>query len=176
MDVDTDLFGLSVSAGPDGMYEIDKATLERLNVVNNGRTRPVWTIESGDGRLYLKGQRITEESGINKFIIACDNRRTILFAVFDTLRRESELMKMPAHSLLIDDQPYPVNAELKQTQNGLFNVAYKLSPQEISALRRAETVGVAVRFTHQSPLFLGFEGMRVGDGRQKLIGMLNQCK
>jgi hypothetical protein len=176
MGVDTDLFGLSVSAGPDGMFEIDKPTLERMNVVNNGRTRPVWSIESADGKLYLKGERTSEESGINKFIILCDSQRTVLLAIFDALRRESEVMKMPAHSLLIDDQVYPISAISKEVKNGLFNVTYNLSAQEISALRRAASVGVALRFTYQAPVFLGFEGMRVGDGKQKLIGILNQCK
>lgn len=175
MDVDPELFGLSVSAGPNGMFEIDKPTLERLNVVNNGRTRPIWSIQSAAGKLYLKGERITEESGINKFIIYCDNRKTMLLAIFDTLRRDSELMEMSAHSLLIDDQVYPINAVSKQIQNGLFNVEYKLSTREISALRRAENVGVSIRFSYQAPVFFGFQGMRVGDGRQKLIGTLNQC-
>jgi hypothetical protein len=176
MDVDADLFGLSTSAAPAEMNEIDRATLERLNVVNNGRTRSVWTIESTDGQLYLKGQRTTEESGINKFILYCDNHRTVLLAIFDALRRNDELMKMPAHSILIDGQVYPVNASSKQIQNGLFNVTYNLSPREISALRRAESVGVALRFSYEAPVFLGFEGMLVADGKQKLIGILNQCR
>jgi hypothetical protein len=175
MDVDPELFGLSVSAGPDGMFEIDKPTLERLNVVNNGRTRPIWSIQGAAGNLYLKGERITEESGINKFIIYCNNRQTILHAIFETLGRDSELMDMSAHSLLIDNQVYPLNAVSKQIQNGFFNVEYKLSMKEISALRRAENVGVSIRFSSEAPIFFGFEGMPVGDGRQKLIGMLNQC-
>jgi hypothetical protein len=176
MDVDTDLFGLSASAVPAGINEIDKPTLERLNVVNNGRTRPVWTIESADGRLYLKGQRVTAESGINKFIVYCEAQRTYLLAIFDTLRRDDELMKMPAHSLLIDGEAYPVTASSKRIQNGLFNVIFNLSSRERSALRKAENVGVAVQLTYQAPVFLGFDRMPVTDGRQKLLGILDQCE
>jgi hypothetical protein len=176
MDVDTELFGLSVSASPATMNEIDKATLERLNVVSNGRTRPVWTIESTDGQLYLKGQRITEESGVNKFILYCEGQRTKLLVIFDALRRDNELMNMAAHSLLIDDQVYPVDASSKRIQNGLYNGAYDLSSKEILALRKAERVGLALQFTYEAPVFFGFQGMPVADGRQKLIGILNQCK
>jgi hypothetical protein len=176
MDIDTDLFGLSASAGPAGMNEIDKPTLERLNVVNNGRTRPVWTIESNDGHLYLKGQRITEESGTNKFIVYCDGQQLKLLAIFDALRRETELMNMTAHSLLIDGEPHPVKAMSKRIQNGSFNVVLGLSRQEILALRKAESVGVAVQFLHGAPIFFGYDGMRIADGREKLAGIVNQCK
>jgi hypothetical protein len=176
MDVDTELFGLSVSASPAAMNEIDRATLERLNVVNNGRTRPVWTIESADGRLYLKGQRMTNESGINKFILYCMNQRATLLVIFDALHRDNELMNMPAHSLLIDDKVYPINASSKEIRNGLFNGAYNLSPREILALRKAQRVGLALRFTYEAPVFLGFQDMPVAEGREKLVGILNQCK
>ncbi|MEY9120761.1 hypothetical protein [Bradyrhizobium yuanmingense] len=175
MDVDPDLFTLSAAASANGMHEIDKATLERLNVVNNGRTRPVWTIESTDGQLYLKGQRTTAESGINKFILYCEGRRAVLLAIFDALRRDTELMNMAAHSLLIDSQVYPMSADSKRIQNGLFNVVYKLSQKEIVALRKGENVGVAVQAAYDAPIFLGFEGMSIGSGKPKLIGMLNQC-
>ena len=175
MDVDPDLFTLSAAASPDGMQEIDKATLERLNVVNNGRTRPVWTIESTDGQLYLKGQRTTEESGINKFILYCEKRRAFLIAIFDALRRDTELMNMAAHSLLIDGQAYRLSPKSKRIQNGLFNVTYPLSQKETAALRKGENVGVAIQVSYGAPIFLGFEGMSIGSGRPKLVGILDQC-
>ncbi|ULK98320.1 hypothetical protein [Bradyrhizobium sp. I71] len=175
MDVDPDLFTLGTAASPDGMHEIDKATLERLNVVNNGRTRPVWTIESTDRQLYLKGERTTEESGINKFILYCEKRRTVLLAIFDALRRDTELKNMAAHSLLIDGQVYPLRPDTKRIQNGLFNVVYSLSQREIGVLRKGETVGVAIQASHEAPVFFGFEGMSIGSGKPKLIGILNQC-
>ncbi|PSO14814.1 hypothetical protein [Bradyrhizobium sp. MOS003] len=175
MDVDPDLFTLSAAASPDGMQEVDKVTLERLNVVNNGRTRPVWTIESTDGQLYLKGQLTTEESGINKFILYCEKRRAFLLAIFDTLRRDTELMNMAAHSLLIDGQVYRLRPDSKRIQNGLFKVTYTLSQKEIVALRKGENVGVAIQVSYEAPIFLGFEGMSIGSGRPKLVGMLDQC-
>jgi len=175
MDVDPDLFTLGAAASPDDMHEIDKATLERLNVVNNGRTRPVWTVESADGQLYVKGERITAESGINKFILYCEKRRAALLAIFDALRRDTELMNMAAHSLLVDGQVYPLRPVNKRIQNGLFNVVYSLSQKEIVALRKGETVGVAIQASHEAPIFFGFEGMSIGSGKPKLTGILNQC-
>jgi hypothetical protein len=177
MDVDTELFVLSVSASPSGMNEIDTQTLERLNVVNNGRTRPVWTIESAEGQLYLKGERITEVSGINKFMLLCNRDRTMqLYVIFDALRRDNELMTMSAPSLLIDDQVYRINAVSRSIRNGWFNGIYSLTIREIQALRKAEHVGVALQFTYDAPVFLGFQEMPIVDGRQKLLGFVNQCQ
>ena len=62
MDVDPALFSSSVIAGPSEMNELDRETLQKLNVVNNGRTRPSWTIESVEGNLYFKGERLNQES------------------------------------------------------------------------------------------------------------------
>ena len=85
-------------------------------------------------------------------------------------------MIMSAHSLLIDDQVYPIRALSKRIQNGFFNGEYQLSAGEILALRKADRVGVTLRFTNDAPVFFGFEGMPVADGRQKLLGILNQCE
>ena len=176
MDVDTELFSLSVSAAPKGINEIDTQTLERLNAVNGGRTRPVWTIESTEGQLYFKGERMTAESGINKFMLFCsEGRKVMLYAIFDALRRDDELMLFPAHSLLVDDQEFRINVESKSIRNGWYNGIYGLSLREIQALRNANQVGVSLRFAYDAPVFFGFQGMPLADGRQKLLGLLNQC-
>lgn len=176
MDVDTALFKLSVLAAPAGMNEIDLRNLERLNVVNNGRTRPKWTLESAEEHLYLKGERLSDESGINKFMLMCVQREPILYVIFDALRRDKELMRMSAHSLLINDDVYRITVESREVRNGWFNGTYRLSSKEIEALRKAERVGVTIQFAYGAPVFLGFQEMPVADGRQKLLGFLNQCK
>ncbi|MGC0396321.1 hypothetical protein ACVMFA_003568 [Bradyrhizobium liaoningense] len=84
-------------------------------------------------------------------------------------------MNMAAHSLLIDGRVYPVSPDSKRIQNGLFNVAYSLSQKEIFALRKGENVGVAIQAAYEAPIFFGFDGMSIGSGKPKLIGILNQC-
>jgi hypothetical protein len=176
MDVDTELFSLSVSAGPSGMNEIDAQTLGRLNVVNNGMTRPVWSIESV-GQLYFKGERTTAVSGINKFILLCsEDRKLGLYAIFDALGRDDEMMKMSAPSLHINHQVYRLDVMNKMIKNGWFNGIYKLTNREIQALRSAQRVGVTIQFSYDAPVFFGFDDMPVADGKQKLLGFINQCR
>ena len=106
----------------------------------------------------------------------CGGGRTALYVIFDALNRDSELMRMPAHSLLIDGQVYRINAESKSIRNEWFNGMYNLSVREIQALRKAERVGVVLRFNYDAPVFLGFDDMPIADGRQKLLGFMNQCR
>ncbi|MDA9512077.1 hypothetical protein XI04_03185 [Bradyrhizobium sp. CCBAU 11430] len=118
MDVDVELFKLSSAAAPSDMNELDRVTLERLNVVNNGVTRPVWTVESAQGKLYLKGERSTAVAGVNKFMILCDAGGPLLYTIFDPVGRDEEVMAMSAHSLMIDGKPYPIKAVSKEIKNG----------------------------------------------------------
>jgi hypothetical protein len=176
MDADVELFKLSSAAAPSDMNEPDRATLERLNVINNGFSRPVWTIESAQGKLYLKGERSTTLSGINKFMILCDDGGPLLYTIFDPLGRDKEVMAMPVHSLMLDGRVYPVEALSKEMKNGWFNSIYRLTNREVGALRSANHVGVAVRFTHEAGVFLGFDHMPISGGRDKLLGILNNCR
>lgn len=176
MDADTELFNLSTAAASSNMNELDRATLERLNVINNGFSRPVWTIESTQGKLYLKGERTTALSGVNKFMILCEDTHPVLYTIFDPVGRDKELMAMPAHSLMIDGKVYPVTAVSKELKNGWFNSVYNLSSREANALRSANYVGIAVRFTYEAGVFLGFDQMPISGGRDKLLGILNNCR
>lgn len=176
MGINPSLFSLAVLADSAAIHQLDRRTLEYLDVVNNGVTRPVWSIESLDGKLYLKGERDTDVSGINKFILFCQNQKTLLIAIFDALQRDEELLMAPVHSVLVDGRIYTIHPRSTSIRNGWFNGLYELSAREINALRTARHVGIALRFTQQAPIFLGFEGMPIGDGAQKLVAFLNQCR
>ena len=40
----------------------------------------------------------------------------------------------------------------------------------------AQRIGVALQFNYDAPVFLGFDGMPIADGRDKLLGFMNQCR
>ncbi len=176
MGANIDLFRLSTSAAASGMKELDKKTLERLNVVNNGATTPVWTIESLQGRLYAKGERVTDISGINKFMVLCENRKVTLYAVFDAVGRGDEMMKMPVHDLMINGKPMPLRLQNREIVNGWINLFYDLNPSQIKSILRADWVGVTLRYSREAGVFLGFDGMSFAEGREKVNGVINNCR
>jgi hypothetical protein len=177
MDVDPALFSEMTKAGRDEVNVIPRSKLEALNVINNGQGKTKWTIESvGDG-LYLKGERNTS-NGINKFIVTCDKGRLGLYIIFDPVGRGEEVLGLGAQSLMIDGEPIPIS-ELRvgkpTLQNGWVNAIYKLTPNLIDKIRTAKTVGVAFQMIYGAPVFLGFDGMEIADGRQKLAGFISTC-
>ena len=70
MKIDSEFFSTMTQASPSEIVEPSVEVLKELNVVNFGFDKPVWTVESRNGLVYLKGQRDTEY-GLNKFILGC---------------------------------------------------------------------------------------------------------
>jgi hypothetical protein len=99
----------------------------------------------------------------------------MLYIIFDPQGRDDEVMRLQAHSLVINGHPQQIMPESKSIRNGLANLDYLLTATQLEAISNATTVGVVVRSTYNSPLFLGFEEMPFADGAQKLVGLLNMC-
>jgi hypothetical protein len=176
MGVDPDFFTLSTYAGAKEIIEPPKAVLEKLNVINYGMGPTTWTMESHQGVLYLKGQRDTQY-GINKYMLICGGMDGIvLHMIFDPQGRQDEVMEMHAHSLVIDGQDEPVDVYKPTIENGWFNGVYFLTKSQLSRIMKADTVGVILRWSYEGPVFLGFNSMPFAEGREKLIGLVNNCK
>ena len=86
MGVDPALFSEMTKAERNDVNILQSSRLETLNVVNNGRERTKWSIESGGEGLYLKGERNTS-NGINKFILLCVKGNVVLYIIFDFSRK-----------------------------------------------------------------------------------------
>ena len=176
MDIDTDLFTLSTTAGPAEINEPSLQELEKLNVVTYGFNWPKWSVESNNGLLYLKGERDTVY-GINKVIMFCPPKSgMILHVIFDAQGHDKELMSFPAHSLVINGQDYPITSAWKEMANGWFNSEYVLTAQQVRTIGMASSVGVIVQGGYGAPVFLGFNRMPFEDGAKKLVGLLSSCR
>jgi hypothetical protein len=175
MDIDTELFSLTTMGGRDEMLEPPRSTLEALRVVNNGFTEPKWSIESTTEFLYLKGERDTIY-GINKFMMHCNGAfGVLLHVIFDPQGREDEVMRLRAHSLVINSSDVPISPVATDIQNGWFNAHYKLSPKHVRAMSTAKHVGLIVRGSFNAPIFVGFNRMPFQGAAQKLQGILKGC-
>lgn len=178
MDVDVGLFTLTTSAAPTEMFEPSTSQLLALNIVNNGRTKAAWTLESTGDSLYVKGEQDTVH-GMNKFMVICDEkRRRLLYIIFDPRRREEEVMMMLTDTLMVDGKKYPLQQHRisRKVHNGWINAIYRLSDAHASLIARANRVGVIMRFGPDAPVFFGFDSMPVGDGSSKLQGLLSACR
>lgn len=177
MDVDPGLFSLSARYGADSMFEPTPEQLVRLNVVNNGRTRARWSIESQAGEMYLKGEQDTVY-GINKFLLVCAKPELLLYVIFDAQRRENEIMRFMADFLMIDGNPVQINQARisREVKNGWINAAYKLDEHHLALIARSKTVGLIMQPTQNSPVFMGFSSMSFDEGISKFPGFLKVCR
>lgn len=175
MGVDPALFTLSTIAGADEIFEPPHPMLQKFNVINYGWGSTVWTVESRSGFIYLKGERDTRY-GMNKLIFACPPGRGLtLTAIFDPQGRQDEVVEMKARSLVIDEKDEPIEMISHDMSNVLYNSTYPLSEENIDQIMKAKTVGVILRYTYESPTFLGFNSMPFDGASDKLKGILNMC-
>ena len=179
MGVDQQLFTDMTEAGKDDIYVMPLSRLIALQVVNNGKGNTVWTVESHDSGIYLKGQRDTLW-GRGKLLLQCGPQKNTLAAtaIFDPWDRQAEIVKMPVILFMIDGK----QAQIPQksvvgpfVNNGWINVAVILSGELVARMKTAKTVGVAVQYTPVSSSFAGFEDMDFVDGAGKLAGLLTTC-
>jgi hypothetical protein len=177
MGVDPALFSEMTKAGRDDVNILPRSRLEALNVINDGRERTKWSIESRGEGLYLKGERNTS-NGINKFILLCVKGNLVLYVIFDPVGRGNEVLGLGAQSLMIDERPVPIS-HLRQGKatllNGWVNAYYALTPDLADKIKSAKTVGIAFQAIYGAPMFMGFDYMEIADGRQKLAGFISTC-
>ncbi|MGD9883261.1 MAG: hypothetical protein AB7N70_32155 [Dehalococcoidia bacterium] len=80
---------------------------------------------------------------------------------------------------MFDGVPLPVS-EIRlgpaTVQNGLVHASYSITPTILSKLQTARTVGIAFQVMYGAPVFLGFKGMEIGEGRPKLLGVVSSCR
>jgi len=172
MGVDPAYFSEMTKVGASDVNVLTPDRLHQLGIVNGPSNRTAWTIESFGEGLYFKGERLTWR-GINKFILIAAPKGTVLHVIYNPEGRGDEAIQMKAHSLFVDDQAYPLELDFKpHLLNGLVNCMYSLNSDLIAKIKAAKEVGIAMQWAYGAPIFLGFNGMQVEEGRSKLRGYL----
>jgi hypothetical protein len=170
LDIDTRLFTFASTAGESAIFEPTRSQLNELNVVNDGETRPTWTIESVPDGIYLKGERDT-------VFLTCESKRIGLLVIFDLQNHEEEVLRFMADYLVLDGFKVRIDhtRSSRRVRNGWINTSYRLTEPQISAIANAKTVGVEMLLIAESPIFFGFDAMPVGSGADKMRGFIRSC-
>jgi hypothetical protein len=180
MGIDSLFFTIMTRAAPSDISILSRQELEKLNVINNGRDKAVWSVESLPTGIYLKGQQDTVY-GLDKYMITCDPHGNIfLFINFDAQGRGKQLIDdFKADSIVIDGNFIPIGGQEiygPVLKNGFINVFYNLTGQLLSKIEQAKTVGYAMQRTYDAPGFFGFAYMDFSAGAKKLPGFLKVCR
>lgn len=176
MDVDPTLFDLMVRTSKDQIYVLTKKQLTDLNVINNGRLRPKWTIEAFDNTMYLRGLQETVW-GNGKALFIC-GRGVILnsFAPVTNEQADSMMRGEWVHSLVADSDVLPIEPIGKWRYDGNYlNNQFLLTASQVQKVILAKTIGHAIQVSRVAPTFVGYNIEIPADQRQKINAFLKSC-
>lgn len=130
--------------------------------------------------MYVKAERWMWR-GINKFVLACDASSKKLYTMFffDAEGRADEILTMKALSLFLNSKAHPINKYLVDkplNKDGTMVVEFILPLKLLHQLLNSDTFGVAFQYTYEAPVFAGFEGVELKDGRNKLESLISLCR
>jgi hypothetical protein len=178
MGVDTKIFAIASEAGSSETVTPSHEMLFALNVVNDGRKQPKWTIESIPQGIYLKGEQETD-NGMNKFMLVCARGDSAmgLYAIFDGGTNSERDIKWPVNWLFLDHSPIRLDTRLveKEIMNGMINLFYRLDSNLLARISKARFVGVGLQPTTGAKVFLGFDSMPFTEGAMKMPGLTSVC-
>jgi hypothetical protein len=178
MGVDSGLFSEMTRAGATQINILSPARLKALRVTNDGMTPPVWTVESSDHFVFLKGQRDTP-SGMQRFLLTCNGSELWSYVTFDPNGHADEAIAKPVASFQIDNQSLHIaKADIlspPHVSGGLVSAIFRVDPAVRSRLFKAKTVGIKLQTGYDAPIFDGFVQMDFSGAVPKLGGALKQC-
>jgi hypothetical protein len=177
MEVDPALFDLMVQQGSDDIRILSNDEQKRLNVLNNGRDRPDWSIEVVQGGQYLRGYQNTI-NGFGKAVLSCHAGNLTYLSFYEAgSQRATSLKNNPwFHSILVDGKPLPVNNPFRKNATGdEFSVFLPLSREQSLAISRSASVGHAMQRARDVPTFVGYEIEIPSTASFKVSTFINNC-
>ena len=179
MGVNTKIFSIASQAGADDVITPPHEVLLQLNVINDGREPPKWTIESVPQMMYLKGEQETD-NGVNKFLVICpaDKGTLVLIGMFEGGPNIKRTFTFPVNWLFLDGGQLRIDRQLQGKEivnDHVIMLTYFLDAHLLAAISNAKTVGIGLQPSTASPIFAGFNYMPFAEGAAKLPGFLAVC-
>lgn len=178
MDVDPELFDLMVQAGKDKIRVLNSGELTRLQVVNNGRKRPEWTIEATDGGQYLRGVQDSVH-GQGKAVLYCQKGQMYYLSYYQGSAERAQQVASGSwyHSVMLPNQvmPLPRPTELKANGNEIYAM-WPLPAEYARAIATSASIGHAMQLSREAPTFVGYSiDIPPGPASQRVGAFIRNC-
>lgn len=176
MGIDQGLLGLMMKTSADQIYQLSKAEMAKLGLINNGRLLPQWSIEAVDGGMYLRGSQETVY-GTGKALFICNKGRFALNSFYTAGERGESIARGGwAHSLLVDNDTVAVGEPLAvRNREGMLSVLLPLSAENLQRIRTATSVGHAMQVSREAPTFIGYKVEIDESSQPKVRAYLGNC-
>ena len=180
MGVSGELFDLMANTSSSEMLIVPEQELEELNVVNNGRKPPVWSIEAAQGANYLRGEQ-DSVFGKGKLLFMCDPDSGLIYmtSIYEAGQERAHQIAKGGwvHSLMNDGEVIPLDSVLEQTITGAnLNTIFSLSQQDAKNIASSTTIGHAMQTNRTADTFVGFR-IDIADKQsaRRVSNFLNTC-
>lgn len=177
MDVDPALFDLMVERGRDGIRLLTAQELTRLNVVNNGRQRAEWSIESIEGGQYLRGIQDTVH-GQGKAVFFCHKGQIGYYSFYQAGPERAKSLASGGwyHSLLLEGKTIaladPANAKAVGDE---ISAEFSLTRDQALSIASSSKVGHAMQLGRDAPTFVGYQIDIPSAASRKVSTFLRNC-
>ncbi len=171
MDIRPDFLEISSSIPSREIKLIDADELRKLNVVTDGQTSAVWSLQAQGSMLYVRGER-DSIYGHHKVILAYKkNSGFVFWGVIEAQGREDELTSFALVEIVLngEDTRIDISERCERLVSGIYvNVFANLSQEEARSIAFSDSFGVQIRFSKDAPLFLGIAAVSTEGGREAL--------
>lgn len=177
MDVDPALFDLMVERGKDDIRLLTPSELTRLNVVNNGRQKAEWSIDSVEGGQYLRGVQDTVH-GSGKAVFFCHKGQVHYYSFYQAGIERARSLASGSwyHSLLVDAKSIaladPSNAKAVGDE---ISAEFPLTRDQVLSIASSSSVGHAMQLGRDAPTFVGYKIDIPVQASRKVRTFLRNC-
>ncbi len=172
MEIDARFLELSAATPSSDIKLLDHQELRDLGVVTDGETKPIWTTESRNNMLYVRGER-DGIYGHHKVMLSYSKSAGFLFwAVIEAQGREDELTSFGLVEIVINGEDYRVDISERCAREvfGIYvNIISQITPDEAKLIAYSDSFGVHVRFSQDAELHLGIAAVSTESGADQLI-------
>lgn len=149
----------SISRQATGVKTFRFYKLTQLDIVNNGRTKPTWSVGQMNGHPYVKGEQ-GSFSGRGKAILHCVDGQIVYQSFYQAgAERAKELLSGQwQHALLLEDKKFALPEAIDpRVSSDNFSVLFVLTPEQSRSLGSTTSIGHAMQLSVDAPTFVGYQ-------------------
>jgi hypothetical protein len=145
--------------------------LAALGIVTGGQTGVVWSVESRNNMMYVKGER-DSIYGHHKVMLCYSKHVGFMFwAVLEAQGRHEELCSFALVEIVLDGEQTRIDISQRCDRQlvGIYvNVLAKITETEAEKISKSDSFGIQIRFGSEAPVFLGVGAMSTEGGKDML--------
>lgn len=177
MSVEPSLMSHVVSADKQSMRYLDAKTMIKLNVINDGRAPPTWTIDYRNNRLFLIGSQDIMTGG-GTFAFTCDANRLVMLTEIEVGARTAKMIiseKFTPYFLTkkigawTPDTTLKINPTVLVADGDSVDTTFVLTYQLEKNLNSLSAFGIGFVSANNPDIFIGTAVDIGNDGNRKRI-------